>query len=369
VTTTLSIPKLLNDITPAWLTAALHEGGAIKAATVVTAAECRSVGAGAGFLAQLGIFTLTYDRADPGAPPTLIAKIPAADQGGRDVSNLFDFYYREIRFYEDISSRVDLSTARRYYSSSDRAAQDYVLLMENLSESSHCGDEVAGCTIEECELAIDSIAGFHVQWWNNTALEALDWMPDLDAPIHHATEPAYQQAWGPMCQMFGDAMSPRIRAMGEKIQPHIVDLLHMVAPAPRTIIHGDFRADNVFFGTGGNTPPFSVIDWQISSKGRGVFDVAYFLASSVDPALRKAHEMRLLHRWYDRIAVHDKSGYTFEKALHDYRVCMLYMHVYTVIGLGSLNTANERGMKLFSAWLTRRSAAIEDLDADELMPR
>jgi len=43
--------------------------------------------------------------------------------------------------------------------------------------------------------------------------------------------------------------------------------------------------------------------------------------------------------------------------------------VYTVIAIGSLDPSNERGMSVFRAWLQRRGAAIEDLDAGELMPR
>jgi hypothetical protein len=42
------------------------------------------------------------------------------------------------------------------------------------------------------------------------------------------------------------------------------------------------------------------------------------------------------------------------------------MHVYTVIALGTLDTANERGVMLFNEWLRRRAAAIEELDCHEL---
>jgi hypothetical protein len=360
----LPIPRTLEEMTPEWLTGALREGGVIRDAAV-TAVTCTGIGAGAGFLAQLGRLALTYDRAEPGAPATLVAKIPTLDPGGREVSNLFDFYHREIRFYEDCSAHVDLSCARRYYTASDRDAQEYVLLMEDLAAHSQVGDEVAGCTVEQCERAVDEIARFHASWWQSPRLEQLDWMPLVNAPVHQSAEPAYQQAWGPFTEMFGSLMTPHIREVGERMQTRVVALLDLVEPAPRTIIHGDFRADNVFFG---GPKGFSVIDWQISSKGRGVFDVAYFLASSCDPALRKQHEMRLLRRWHDVVSRADATDYTFERALLDYRICVLYMHVYTVVGLGSLDAANERGMALFHAWLERRSAAIEDLNAAELMP-
>ena len=74
-----------------------------------------------------------------------------------------------------------------------------------------------------------------------------------------------------------------------------------------------------------------------------------------------------MHLWYD-IAARLPAAYPFDQAFLDYRRAVLYCHVYTVIATGSLNPANERGMAVFRGWLERRTAAIEELDADELMP-
>jgi hypothetical protein len=46
----------------------------------------------------------------------------------------------------------------------------------------------------------------------------------------------------------------------------------------------------------------------------------------------------------------------------------LYVLVYVVISLGTLDFANERGHALFNAWLRRSVAAIEELNAAEEMP-
>jgi hypothetical protein len=95
--------------------------------------------------------------------------------------------------------------------------------------------------------------------------------------------------------------------------------------------------------------------------------VAYFLAGCLEPSVRRAEEMRLLRLWYE-LATGGRADYTFDDALLDYRRAVLQCHVYTVIATGSLNPANERGMAVFRAWLRRRTAAVEELDAGELMP-
>jgi thiamine kinase-like enzyme len=190
-------------------------------------------------------------------------------------------------------------------------------------------------------------------------------MPYANSPVQQAAEPAYNQAWEPFLSAFGGLMTPAMRDIAANMRTHVVDLLDALADPPRTIAHGDFRLDNVFFGANG---AIAAIDWQISFRGRGIFDVAYFLSSCVEPDVRKAHEMRLLKIWHDAISER-ANGYSWDDAVTDYRRAVLFCNVYTVIGIGTLDAANERGMALFQAWLRRRSTAIEELNAGELMPR
>jgi len=361
----LAIPRSPAEITPEWLTSALRDGGVIGDASV-TSVTSESIGAGAGFLGQLARLTLTYDRNEDAAPKALIAKLPALDPGGRGVANAFKFYEREIRFYEDVAADAHMSIPKRYYSDMDVEGDEYLLLIEDMAPAV-VGDEAPGCSLEQAELAITSLAKFQAEWWNSPKLDKLDWMPAVNGPVQQVAVGAYQQAWGPFCQFAGEHLSPAMMQLGEQLQHHVLDVLDALEPAPRTIIHGDFRGDNVFYGDGASTPAFRAIDWQISAKGRGVFDVAYFLSTSVTPDVRKSQEQRLVRLWHDIISDrNDTKAYTFDDAFYDYRVSSLFMHVYTVVAIGTLDSANERGLFLFNEWLRRRSTAIEELACHEL---
>ena len=159
-----------------------------------------------------------------------------------------------------------------------------------------------------------------------------------------------------------------MRDVSEALQHKIIAIEDAFAKRPRTISHGDFRADNMFFGTTIGSTPFIVADWQISTKGRGAFDLAYFTSGSLASADRKTHEMRLLRLWHDTLGEHGVKGYAWDQAVLDYRLGALLSWVYVVIGVASLDPANERGMALQNAWVQRRSTAIAELDAGELMP-
>jgi hypothetical protein len=357
------IPRTMEQLTPEWLTGALRDRGLLRDAKV-TSARCEGIGVGAGFLGQLGRIRLDYDKREKGAPASLIAKMPTLDPGGREICRIFQFYEREILFYDDCTRGIEVRVPARYYSAMDKEADDYLILIEEITDAQMI-DEVAGCTAAQAEQAIRGIAKFHAAWWDNPKLEALDWMPYANSPVQQAAEPSYNQAWEPFLSAFGGLMTPAMRDIAANMCTHVVDLLNALAEPPRTIAHGDFRLDNVFFGANGAV---AAIDWQISFRGRGIFDVAYFLSSCVEPDVRKAHEMRLLKIWHDAISER-ASGYSWDDALTDYRRAVLFCNVYTVIGIGTLDAANERGMALFQAWLRRRSTAIEELNAGELMPR
>jgi hypothetical protein len=347
----IATPRSPEEITPEWLTMALQSRGAIKAN--VTSHRIEPIGAGAGFLGQLARVHFELDRSETGAPCSAIVKLPTLDPGGREICRLFEFYEREIGFYEHVASSCNVRVPRAYYTAMDVAADDFLLLLEDLTDV-RVGDEVAGCSAAEAELVVRNIAAFHARWWESPLLDKLDWMPDVNAPVQKSAVPAYAQA----------ALSPGMLEIGAQMKDHVGTLLDQLAPPPRTVLHGDWRLDNIFFGDG----TIAAIDWQISTKGRGAFDIGYFLSSCVEPDVRRAKEQGLVRLWHEIASDGGKGGYSFDDAWTDYRRSVLFCNVYTVIGIGSLDAANERGMALFHAWLRRRSAAIEELNAGELMP-
>jgi hypothetical protein len=361
------IPAGPEELTAEWLTEALRSSGVLKSASV-TGIQSTPIGEGSGFIGQLAQVALEYDRPEPGAPSSLIAKFPAASPAGREIGNLFDFYHREIRFYDEVAPQIDLRTPKRYFSAMDRDAGEYILLLEDLAPA-RVGDHAAGCTLAEAELSLRAIARFHAAWWENPILEEFAaWMPQVDAPVHRSAEQSYQQAWAPFIENFGDKLSPAMRKTAELIGQNVVKLQTSVSDRPHTVVHADFRTDNLFFATPQGGCEFGVIDWQIACRGRGIFDVAYLLCGGLEPELRREHEGRLVRLYYDELVKNGVQGYSFEQCWQEYRRMALYVFVYVVISLGTLDFANERGLALFNAWLRRSAAAIEELGSASEMP-
>ncbi len=362
----LKIPARPDELTPEWLTHALRQTGTITD-SAVKSFDREVIAEGVGLMGQLARVKPHYDGSEAGAPRALIAKFPAAAEENREIGNIFRFYEREVRFYEEIADEVELRTPRCYYSAMDTEAGEYILLLEDL-EPARVGDQLTGCSRQEAELAIRELAKFHATWWDSPRLAEIDWMPFANDPVNKSVEDSYQDAWDPFVERFGGRVPKSVLEIGERLAEKTGTIQDQTADPPRTITHGDYRYDNLFFATPEGGDPLAVIDWQIAFRGRGVYDVAYFMSQSVQPEERRAKEKEILRSYHRTLMENGARGYDFDQCLHDYRLSTLFCLVYPVIVGGTLDLSNERGLALATAMLDRSVAAIVDLDAGELLP-
>ena len=137
-------------------------------------------------------------------------------------------------------------------------------------------------------------------------------------------------------------------------------LLDRFATMPTTLVHFDYRADNLFFDEDGEVV---VIDWQSISQGGGAADVGYLLGQNLDTSVRRDHENELLHVYHDTLTANGVSGYGFDQFFHDYRVGLIYGWVIPVFAVGSLDSSSERALALWTAVIERVQDAIFHHDA------
>lgn len=180
---THDIPAGPAELTAEWLTSALD--GQLGGARV-TGFDAEPIAAGVGFLGELVRLALRYDREVPGAPRSLIAKFPTANQQNRDIAILFRLYQREIGFYRDVAPIAAVRTPRAAYAGMDEAAGRYLLLLEDLAPAP-MGDQLRACSPAEAELALTQLARFQAQWWDRPELDTLGWLPPANCEANQAT--------------------------------------------------------------------------------------------------------------------------------------------------------------------------------------
>ncbi|HJQ59397.1 MAG TPA: phosphotransferase [Vineibacter sp.] len=364
--TSIAIPHAPEELTADWLTQALRASGTGDQVTVASF-DYAPIAAGAGFLGRLGRVQPRYAGDAQEAPRSLIAKQPTADARSRQLATIFRFYEREVRFYQELAPRAGIRVPRAYFGGFDPASGDFILLLEDLAPA-EVGDQLRACTAEQARIALDGIADVHAAWWRHPDLDALGWMPVVNDPLHHFAEMAYQQCWTPFVDFMGADLPADLRRTGERLGSQVVRMLHAMAERPRTLVHGDYRADNLFFAGRQGGVELAAIDWQVSFRGCGTFDVAYFLSGNVTPDVRRAHERDWLRAYHARLLRGGADGYSFDDCWWDYRFGVLYCLVYAVIVIGTLDPTNARGVALFRDTTGRLATAIAELGAAATMP-
>jgi Ser/Thr protein kinase RdoA (MazF antagonist) len=169
-------------------------------------------------------------------------------------------------------------------------------------------------------------------------------------------------------QVFGSILDDRIGGIVERFSANVHQLMDRFGAMPNTIVHFDYRLDNLFFddtrdGRGGVT----MIDFQASSKGGGAYDVGYFLSQNVETDVRREHEEDLLRLYHETLRAGGVEGYSLDHLRADYRVGVLYGWIIPVFAVGTLDSSSERAMALWTEVIRRAQAALLDHEVESLL--
>ncbi len=257
---------------------------------IVTGVETEPVGTGQ--VSDTFRLHLGYDGPVE-LPATMIAKVPAADPASRAAAKAFRTYEIEASFYGQVAAGLPVSLAACYYAGYDAEPDEYVVLLADLAPAQP-GDQLTGLAADEAAAAIDELAALHAAGWESQDLAALAWLnrgtPDAAAFLAGAVSDLYPG----FRDRYADRVQPGTLSLIEDFLPCAAGFLAGTDGEPVTIVHGDFRADNLLFGG----PRPVVLDWQTCSYGNPAGDLAYFLGSSLPVARRRQYEEALVAAYH-----------------------------------------------------------------------
>jgi hypothetical protein len=363
---TPAIPDSPAAVTPEWLTGVLRAEGCIGDVTSVSEVRVEPIQDMPGLLGQVARLSITYDRAAQGAPRSLVGKFPAGPGHSRAAGDSLRIYEREVRFYRDVAPAAPLATPRCYAAEMDLEDGRFCLLVEDLSHA-RAGDQLVGCRASDARAALLDLARLHAAWWEAPELDSLDWMPAMDSPLSGSAMDSFVEAVSPFMNVFERRLPPSVRDAVVHLGEIARSIAEHLARPPRTIVHNDFRLDSVFFSRGRPRTPVTVIDWQLSSRGRAAFDLASFLASSLEPAERETAELPILRDYHDVLKDAGVTGYPFEELVGDYRRGLLLAMARTVARGSTLDVEDEGAVALVGTLAERFAAAVDHHRALDLV--
>jgi hypothetical protein len=361
----MTVPFSIEELTPDWLTEALRSSGVLSSGSVI-AVETQVIGEGVGMVGQLARLTISYSNDAAALPTHMIAKLPSPYEANRAQMQMFRYYTREALFYREIGNKSGVRTPQCYWSAIDFENNLSALLLEDLGHL-EVSDQISGMTAAHAERAIRAIAVMHAKWWGSPELDSIEWMDYGNGPVTMQAVPLFDYAWPIfLSNGFERLLSPEQIMLGEAVKNHFERLLNDFGGDPRTICHTDFRSENMFFGEPGTDEEVVVLDWQLTTRSGGLYDVAYLLAQSLTTDDRRLHEDRLLGI-YHQCLVDGGVAITNEEIRDAYRIALMVCLIIPISVGGMLDMANERGRQLAETITERTFAAAIDMGCHELL--
>ena len=343
-------------IDPAWLTAQLRAAGVVRDSAVIDFAQ-KPIGNG---LVGTSIrFELTYDTAEPDAPGSVVGKFPATDETSRQSGAGMRLYLRETSFYRDIAPTVQIRTPHVFVNHFDPDTHDFLLLFDDLTPA-RGGDQLTGCDPDDARTAMREIAGLHAPLWGSPAVDEFSFLG-----LPHDETARIVQLVAPVAVLFRErfdgALEPEVMDAVMRLVP-LADALMFDAPPQRTVLHGDFRLDNVLFDAKGGAWKLATLDWQTVGRGCGTQDASYFLGAGLRENDRAAHEQDLLRTYHETLLSYGVDAYSWEQCWRDYRkhsLNGLFMAMFSAISVAR----TDRGDDMFLTMARRHARQALELGA------
>lgn len=353
---TSRFPRSAAELTVDWLSGVLASSGAMAAGSRVRDLRLERIAEGVGFASFLYRAHLALDG---DGPATVIIKWPTDYPAYLELAQSIQLYDREVAFYNDVAPTAPISAPRAHFAAIEDDSTDFVIVMEDLAALENA-DHLQGLSIDRAQAVLDELAHFHAWGW------AMEPAAAKNPAFLHIDDPRMAGLFGvgaaagwPIYLQHGRASAPE----------GLADVLHdyaALAPGllgaltePATLVNGDLRADNLFFGDSG---PHVTVDYQFAGRGCGMWDVAYLVGQGLTPHERDGRERELVAGYLDTLAGLG-IDYPFAKAWQQFQIAVVVQIALPLLAMVSWETLNPRGQELLQVLMERSFAIIADSDA------
>ena len=313
----------------------------------VTAVELNEIGTDVGFIGRVYRCHLTWQTSDQSLPASVIVKVPTENDENFALGDGLQLYEREIMVYRELGPTLGLPLAgflhgecdpdpapwlerpllflfdrlpirginwliAQFLKLSGKSKRRYVLVLEDIVDA-RPPTQAEGGSLDDALAALKVLAAFHAHNWMRS--EIVDqhkrvWVFDRACRVYQAS---YVRNLETFRSHYRDRLDADVMTRLDDIQERATQLNRDLAAGPWTLLHGDFRLDNVLFRPNGE---IVVLDLQGLGYGRAAVDVAYFVTTALNVEHRD-EEQRLLHTYHDALVQAGVTDYSFEQLVAD----------------------------------------------------
>ena len=347
------IPQEGSEFTADWFTDLFQE----QYGAAVLDVSREVIGTGVGFVGEIHRCFLSWDATRGDLPASVIVKVPSKLPLNRSLGEGLQLYEREVIAYEKLSSNMGLPMPNVLYSAMDDdptpwldsvinflfsrlplggvswltvkflelasknpRLRRYVLVLEDIADA-RPPSQVEGGSLDDALISLATLAKFHAHhWMNEESIAVSDRIWALNR-LPKVSQASYARNREEFLGRFGELVGDEKMRVIDDTQDRLEDLLAPLAQDPWTLLHGDYRLDNIMFRPNGE---IVVIDYQLLSKGRPGWDVAYFITTALS-ADYKSEEETMLKHYHETLLRAGITNYSFEELVDDVELTKLLL--------------------------------------------
>lgn len=257
----------------------------------------------------------------------------------------------EVGFYTELRDRVPVATPQCHVAHHRRWG--FIVVLEDLADSgATLRSSTDTLSADEAAELLAALAAMHRHWWGRT--ESHPWL---------ARNPRRELVLGAL-------LSPLLCRLGLlRVGAAVPKTLHepvaryarnrraahtAMSAGPATLIHNDCHPGNQFVAADGRP---GLLDWQLCRAGPWARDVAYLMATSLEPETRRSTEKDLLADYLHRLGSDAPSA---DEAWLAYRRNIVYA-VEAMLVTASVGVMMPKSTSL--TLVSRAAMAAADLDS------
>lgn len=344
---TAAVPSDIGDVTAPWLSEALG--------TRVDDVRAERIAMDTGFSSKLYRLHLTGTA----VPESVIVKLPA-DSEARAAMEVMGGYTREVAFYGGVADRVPTGTPKVYAARSGEGS-DFVLVLEDLRDWDNV-DHLIGFTLDQARRVIAELASLHAWSLEPPNIGLAVPFPSIDTPMMRDVLPAvFAAGWQVYRDHSDNDVSPSMARHADRFVTRACAAMPVLTEQ-NMLVHGDIRADNVFFAD----DECKIVDYQMAARGVGAVDVGYLVSQGLPTEARAGRDEELVRGYLAGLTSRGVTDYGFDAVWRHYRFAVAYMIVLPVVALVGWELLPERSRKLCLTLTDRAAATIDEIRATEV---
>jgi thiamine kinase-like enzyme len=275
----VTFPTCPDELNSEWLSNALDRS--------VKSFDTRPIGGGKGNLGDLVLVSLENGE-------QVVAKFAANRQEALNAAKRSGLFEREIKFYHELSPKLDLRLPKLFASAYDPSSAYFVMLLEYLEPIKE-SDSISGIGVDYTRQLLAELSKLHTQ---GRDLVETPWVQTMISQhrINNLTI-MIEKGWPVLQEMCGELVDPLKEI---NLLERFLETMSYLNTLDQTIVHGDIKPDNLIISNQGVT----IIDWQGFGTGPPSWDIAYCMCQCLTTEERRFYESELLDSY-----PHDLVGY------------------------------------------------------------